>query len=508
MEKTIYHSLKAYCDSDAYPFHMPGHKRNPNSGALAEFYHLDITEIDGFDNLHQPGTLIKDAQQRAADLYHSEETFFLVNGSTSGILSAVSAIAGAADKLIVARNCHRAVYHAAFLNRMELYYVYPEIDRDYGLAGEINVRELERTIKDILQKEDLQKKESWQREVRQEKRLQKRELPKADLCGESPDTKGLGQIAGVVITSPTYDGIVSDVKAIADMVHSYGIPLIVDQAHGAHFGFHPGYPENAVSQGADIVIHSVHKTLPAPTQTALLHRNGKLVDSQRLKRYLRIYQSSSPSYLLMAGIDEAVTFVEREGFERLDELLKERKWFLEKLAFCKHIRVCPFTEPGKLVISVHPEIMTGQELYDSLREDYHLQMEMASGSYVLAIWTMMDTREGIRRLAEALCDIDEKIAERKSAGKNRIFLSEWETDVQPEKVTELWRAYEEPAEDVELSKAGGRICGEFVNLYPPGIPLLLPGERITDELAERLALYEKEGYTVQGIVDHKIKVLN
>ena len=190
---------------------------------------------------------------------------------------------------------------------MKLYDVYPEIYEEYDIAGPVSVEAVEKEIKAILQETDEEK-------------------------------SAAEAIAGVVITSPTYDGVVSDVKAIADMVHGYGVPLIVDQAHGAHFGFHPSYPENAVSQGADIVIHSVHKTLPAPTQTALLHRNGNLIDREKLKRYLHIYQSSSPSYLLMAGIDEALFTIATEGFRRLDELLGLRKQLEKRAETFQHIR--------------------------------------------------------------------------------------------------------------------------------------------------------------------------
>ena len=281
--KGIYDRLKAYGKSDFYPFHMPGHKRNFKCGPLSELYRLDITEIDGFDDLHHPVSIIKEAQERAARLYHSEHTYFLIDGSTAGILTAISAVSGRGRKLILARNCHKAVYHAAFLNHLELCYVYPELLKGHGIAGEIRAQDIENQIKAVLSEEEGKE-------------------PKELICG-------------VVITSPTYDGISSDVQEIADMVHRYDLPLIVDQAHGAHFGFHPAFPENAVAQGADAVIHSVHKTLPAPTQTALLHINGDLIGRNEVEKYLHIYQSSSPSYVLMAGIDESIAFVKKRGYD-------------------------------------------------------------------------------------------------------------------------------------------------------------------------------------------------
>lgn len=488
MKQRLFESLRAYCGSDFYPFHMPGHKRNRESGSLAEFYQYDVTEIDGFDNLHQPESLIKEAQERAAKLYHSKETYFLINGSTAGILSAISSLSVRANKLIISRNCHKAVYHAAFLNRMELRYVYPKEVKGYEIAGPVTKEDIEKEIVDILDKS--------RSDAACSKREKAREL-----------------IAGVVITSPTYDGIVSDVGEIARLVHSYGIPLIVDQAHGAHFGLHPGYPVSAVSEGADFVIHSVHKTLPAPTQSALLHRNGDLTEGESLRRYLRIYQSSSPSYLLMAGIDEAVALAEKEGRERLDKLLLWRNTFLKEIEKCEHIQVCPLSEPGRLVIAIKDFPMSGQRLYDILRKKYHLQMEMAAGSYVVAILSMMDREEGIRRLLRALQEIDAYVSQIQKKEKQTINFPEkersggWEMNLRPHVDLNLWEAYRMPFEEVAIEKAGGRTAAEFMNLYPPGIPMLVPGERIENELTERVLRYVAQGYGVQGLCNNKIKVL-
>lgn len=471
MKQRLMECLRDYDGRGFYPFHMPGHKRQLEKEPFTGIYRYDLTEIDGFDNLHNPGSIIKEAQERAAELYCSDETYYLVNGSTSGILSAVSAIAIRARRLIIARNCHRAVYHAAFLNHMKLYYVYPEIISEYDLAGAVTAEDLKRVIQGILDEEGAKAKEA----------------------GEL--------IAGVVITSPTYDGISSDVKGIAELVHGYGIPLVVDQAHGAHFGMHPAYPENAVKEGADFVIHSVHKTLPAPTQTALLHRNGNLTDKEILKKYLRIYQSSSPSYILMAGIDEAVAIAQEEGYWRLERLICLRDSFLKKMEACRYIRVCPLTEPGKLILSVKGTSMTGQMLYDLLRDRYHLQMEMASLSYVTAILSMMDREEGLCRLFDALVEIDKEIGEKKKQEERLCF------DWKPLTSMDIWDAYTAPFIEKELKQAEGETAAEFISLYPPGIPMLVPGEPVDREMIEMILFYLKNGYTVQGVSEHKIRVI-
>lgn len=278
----LYEKLNAYARTDFYPFHMPGHKRNPETGPLAPFYRLDITEIDGFDNLHAASGVIRQAQERAAKLYGSEETHFLINGSTGGLLSAVASIAGKGKVLLMARNCHKAVYHAAFLNRLNVRYLYPELLPEYDLAGEILPETVRKAIILTLRERNADPK------------------------------KAAEVIAGIVVTSPTYDGICSNIREIREIAHSYGVPLIVDEAHGAHLGFHEAYPENSVQCGADVVIQSTHKTLPSPTQTAVLHVNGTLVNRGHLRKYLAIYQTSSPSYLLMTGIEEGLYLLEKK----------------------------------------------------------------------------------------------------------------------------------------------------------------------------------------------------
>lgn len=498
MGDNLYDHLKAYGESDVYPFHMPGHKRNTQSGPFSSFYQYDITEIAHFDNLHQAEGILLEAQKRAARLYGSEETFFIVNGSTAGILSAISAVATKGKKLIIARNCHKSVYHAAFLCKLELEYLYPEILEEYGLADGFSANQIAEKIREIAKAEE---------------------------------------VAGIVITSPTYDGIISDVAGIVEVAHTYEIPVIVDQAHGAHFGFHPGYPQSAVAEGADLVIHSVHKTLPAPTQTALLHVNGTLVNREKLRKYLQIYQTSSPSYLLMTGIDSCMALLQREGRDRLDNLLKLRRSFTEKTKDLRYIQIYPSMaergedvlqewtsgseEPGRLLISVKDSSITGQELHDILKDKYRLQMEMYGADYVVAILSMMDREEGLERLATALSEIDEKIsalskyakAENNDIIKDKavysgVRLSGREFLQRPQKACLINEAFTESGIEILLSEADCRISAEFINLYPPGIPFLVPGERFDKAMIEIIMKYLENGYTLQGIKkDNKMQAI-
>ena len=488
MKRNLFEELKTYGESDFYPFHMPGHKRNPDSGFLPEMYKIDITEIDGFDNLHHAEGIIKNAQEKAASLYHSKETFYLINGSTVGILTSIAALSDRGKKLIMARNCHKAVYHGAFLNQLETEYIYPKMIEEFGISDGITAQQVEDKIQEIILREGIS------------------------------DEQAGKLIAGIVVTSPTYDGILSDVNSIVKIAHNYGIPVIVDQAHGAHFGFHSAFPENAVSDGADLVIHSTHKTLPAPTQTALLHYNSLLVSLETVKKYLKIYQSSSPSYVLMAGIDSCMDFVKREGQERLEQLLISRKELSERSKELKKMKIYPSMlerginghdiskiffqgteEPGRLLISVRGSGFTGQQLYDVLRETYHLQMEMCASDYVIAILSMMDRKEGFDRLWKALSETDKLLTNtEKNTKEEKTQFPEY-CHFQPDAVLKISDAYMAEEESVPLREAKGRIVSEFVNLYPPGIPLLVPGEKIDDKMIPMIEAYLHNGYAVQGI---------
>ena len=222
---TIYDKLKDYSDSDYYGFHMPGHKRNLDMLKSTVPYKIDITEIEGFDDLHHAEGILKEAQIRAARIYHADETHFLINGSTVGILSAIAGVTKKGDTILVARNCHKSVYHAIYMNELNPVYLYPDFNHCAQLNTEVSVDD----VREALDK--------------------------------------YPSIRAVVIVSPTYDGVVSDVEAIAEAVHEKGIPLIVDEAHGAHFGFHPYFPQNANTRGADIVIHSGTKFLGGHNDT-------------------------------------------------------------------------------------------------------------------------------------------------------------------------------------------------------------------------------------------------
>lgn len=460
----LYQKLEAYAGEDYYPYHMPGHKRSMGSRPLADCCRLDITEIDGFDDLHQPDGILLEAQERANALYGAEDTYYLINGSTAGILSAVSCAADSGEAVLAARNCHKSVYHAAYLKNLELRYLYPDPAEQFDITLGISAEAVEYSL--------LHEK----------------------------------NIKAVIITSPTYEGIVSDVGRIAKAVHKRGIPLIVDEAHGAHFGFHEGFPRSAVQEGADIVIHSLHKTLPALTQTALLHVRGELIDRERLKRYLSIYQTSSPSYLLMASMDSCMEIIRKEGGALFETFLRRWEAMLSELRRCRNIKILDKRQVicagmkdfdvGKLVISVKGTDMTGQQLYDILLKRYRLQMEMAQGSYVLAMFTVMDRQEGYDRLCDALLQIDGELG---SGAECSV-----RTYSRPKVRMRITQALDGAKEKVPLRQCEGRTAAAFLNLYPPGIPVIAPGEQFDIQTIFEIEEWDRQKLSVRGM-DPKTK---
>ena len=464
----LYKALENYSKSDYYPFHMPGHKRNHS--VINENFPIetDITEIEGFDNLHHAEGILKEAQKTVSRIYGTKESFYSVNGSTAALLSAVSAAVPRGGRILMARNCHKAVYHAVYLRNLIPSYIYPQVDEKWWINGGILPDKVER------------------------------------LLAENPD------YSAVLITSPSYDGVVSDIAKIADITHRYGIPLIVDEAHGAHFHFSNYFPVSAADLGADLVIQSLHKTLPSMTQTAVLHNCSDRVDSNLIRRFMGIYQSSSPSYVLMASMDSCMEKMQTEGQQMFREFTKMLERTRRRLSVCKYVRLVT-PEKGetgifdydrsKLVFSTRYASITGTELYHILLDRYHIQMEMESEHYVLAIATVGDTEEGFERLCEAIEEIDREEA---SGEKNGELQGQEEKAVYPvmNQAMLISEAMEMPAEARPLEECAGKISAEFVYLYPPGIPLIVPGEQITGQLIKKIKIYKEKGLDLQGLEDY------
>lgn len=479
----LYQYLKEY-SKEIYPMHMPGHKRNFSIVGETPLKEIDVTEVEGTDDLHDPEGIILKSMEKTAELYGSYFCRYVVNGSTCGILSSIYAFTERGDRVLVARNCHKSVYNAINICGLLPVYVTPEYDDEFSINGSISPQLVEKALN---------------------------EYPDIKLC---------------VLTSLTYEGVVSDISAISKILHKKNIPLVVDEAHGAHLGFSEYFPKGAIKSGADCVIHSTHKTLPCLTQTAAVHICKSLWEGEELQEACRkltealgIFETSSPSYVLMSSIDHCMNYLSEnsaKAFESYKNMLKD---FSEKAKTLKHIKIlCKGNDrrenhksfydfdSGKLVISLKNTSLGGAEFEKILREKYKIQTEMTSLNYCVAMTSFCDSEKGFERLFDALSNIDREY------GAENIFINE---NTMGGKIIEppvsIYEARKCQKEYVSLEEAEGKICGEYVFAYPPGIPIFAPGELITKELTEEIKSLYKAKINLKssgGNIPEKILVLN
>lgn len=448
--KPIYEELKKFAESELYPFCMPGHKK----GLGIDFrmnnpFEMDITEIDNLDNLHHPTGIIKESQELAAKTFGADNSYYLVNGSTSGLEAAVLSVCGDSDEIIVARNCHKSVYNGIILSGAKPIYIYPQYMDEKGYFGGVSSSEIEKSII------------------------------------ENPESKA------VIITSPTYEGIVSDVQKIAYVVHKYNKILIVDEAHGAHFKFNNYFPKTALECGADIVIQSLHKTLPAPTQTAIIHTKGDRVNVSRLKSMISMMQSTSPSYIFMAAIDLCMDYLRNKGKKDFEDYVNRLKIFRTKVKDLKMISLLDLEvkntfsnfdlDLGKLVFNIRNCDLNAIDVAKILRDKYNIQIEMSDENHFIAMSSVSDSEQGFTRLYNALKEIDSKM--KKNEEKERKLVVK--KTVPKMEILPREAIFSEKS-PIKLEHSQGHICGEFVVPYPPGIPLLVPGEIIEKQVLDEI----------------------
>ncbi len=424
--------LKEYLEKGIYPLHMPGHKRRVNGSVFP--FDIDVTEVHGTDNLHSPKGFIADTMKKAEKIWKTEKSFILVNGSTCGIIAAVSAVTDYGDRILIARNCHKSVYHACEIRGLDTEYVYPETDEYTGIARSISPDDIEKAL------------------------------------SAHPNIKA------AVITSPTYEGVISDVKAIAAVCRRHDVILIVDEAHGAHLDIIPGFDGGAVKAGADIVIQSLHKTLPSPTQTAVAHIKSSRVNKEEFARQLNIFETSSPSYPLMCGIDFCLDYInEYTTGEKASDFAAAVKRLYSDLSGLEKLRVYNgenrfLKDPSRLVVTCENADETGFELETLLREKYSFQVEQSAEKYITAILTFCDDFDIYGDLVSALKEIDSNL---KFSEKKRLVL--------PRPGKKVYSI----SDGVKKCRCNeikpGQISGVYRWLYPPGIPVLVPGEIIEEE---------------------------
>ena len=417
MENSLLKKLIKYKNSTT-PFHMPGHKRTPTRSPIP--YSIDITEVDGFDNLHNMQGVLKETARLAQTLYKSRASFPLVNGSTCGVLAGIYSLTRENKNILIARNCHKSVYNAAEILNLDAYYVLPE-NREFGIWGEVSAQNIE---KEIL----------------------------------------AHNIGTVVITSPTYEGVISDIPAIYEVCKKHGAHLFIDSAHGAHL------PD--LHRHCDICVMSLHKTLPSLTQTAVLNVYAEEIDPDIVKHALSIFETSSPSYVLLASIDECLRYAltHKSDFDALSSNLNN---FYEKTKALKNIKVLHFDDLGKIIIASGD----GNSLAQKLKKE-KIEVEMVSQHYVLAMATVADTKRSLNLLKKALFKIDKDMKKSDGIVKNCHFI--------PEKELRISDALKENGEFLNLEDAVGKVSLEYIFAYPPGAPIVAPGELISAEIADFL----------------------
>ena len=422
------------------PLHMPGHKRRVRPAAGLGCAAWDMTEIDGADDLHEADGILADAMRRTAALYGSRRCWYLVGGSTVGLLAGVRALAPFGSEILVARNCHKAVYHALELGQLRAQYLLPPVDPAFGVYGSVQPADVQATLE-------------------QHKNIR---------C--------------VVITSPTYEGVVSDIASIAKICHAHGVPLLVDEAHGAHylpFAEPLGWQGGAVAAGADVVVQSAHKTLPSLTQTAFLQVNGTLADDAEIERQLDVFETSSPSYPLLVSLDGCTAWLAQQGRAAFAAWRKQLNDFDDAV---RNFRHTPILCHGADTLQCHRDfyafdagkilLRMGSRGAEFLRQN-GFEPEMVRGDDVLAMTSPCDAPDTLPRLAQVLQKWDDTAQKLPSPA---LTLPQSGRAALP-----IGQAVLQGSQTLPMREAAGKISAEYIWAYPPGVPLLAPGEEITPQ---------------------------
>lgn len=478
-------------------FKIPGHRYEKGISERWKqwtgdgIFRFDLTEAEGLDDLHCPEGVIKEAQELTAEVFGAKQTWFLVNGTTCGNEAMILTCVREGEKIMVARNAHKSALMGLILSGAVPVWLMPKQEEKTGLCGCVTPEAVEAGFR------------------------------------EHPDCKG------VFLVSPTYYGVCSDLKKIADICHAHNAMLLVDEAHGGHLYFGDeknhtdGLPRGAIQLGADMCAQSMHKVTGSLTQSSLLHVGSKQVDIGRLTENLHLVQSTSPSYLLMTSLDAARYELAKHGKEMLGRALRLAEtaraainripgmYCVGEEAVGEEIYQYDLT---RLVITAKDLGLSGYDLADLLYEKYRIGMELADDTYVVAVVTYANEEEDIRRLTEALADIggicensivetsdaktmqteiSECMSSRQSAGENRI----WQTEM----VYTPRQAYQAQKETISWKDAVGKIAGEALIPYPPGIPLVNPGERISKKIWEYMETYRQKGLPFHGPADKQLQ---
>lgn len=468
-------ALEEYINSNHAPFYTPGHKRGRGiSAKLArcfgnKVFQADLPELPKLDNLFAPQGVIQAAQELAAEAFGASYTWFLVNGSTCGIAAAILATCSAGDKIILPRNVHQSAIAGLILSGAIPIFVNPEYDPVLDITGSITAKGIEAALKQHF------------------------------------DAKV------VMMVYPTYDGICGDIAEVANLTHSYNIPLLLDEAHGAHFAFHPNLPKSALTAGADLTVQSIHKTLGALTQASMLHVQGSRIDIDRLSKSLQLVQSTSPSYLILASLDAARQQMAIDGKHLMSRTLQLAEIARSKISQISGLSVLELTNPTpgfaaldktRLTVNVSSLGLTGFAA-DEILVELGVIAELPSLQNLTFIISLGNTEADIEKLVQAFTTLATEYKQAK-----QIITSDRPDNLLESKMAISPRqAFYASTETLPIARARDRICGELVCPYPPGIPILMPGEIVTQEALDYLQHIQKSGGLISGCADSSLKTL-
>lgn len=473
-------ALRVEVQSPTVSFYTPGHKRGRGtSDRITELFGRQIFQSDLPDlpglSLFAPDGAIAKAQNLAAEAFGADRTWFLVNGSTCGVMAAIVATCAPGDKIILPRNIHQSAIAGLIVSGAHPVFVVPEYDPVLDLTHNVAPE----TIAEALE--------------------------------QHADAKA------VMIVSPTYQGVCGDIAAIARQVHNYGIPLLVDEAHGAHFAFHPALPTAALAAGADLAIQSTHKTLSAMTQASMLHLKGSRIDPGRVSKALQLLQSSSPSNLLLASLDAARQQMATQGkalLERTIRLADEARSRIEQIPGLSVLQPKPTRtlgfyalDPTRLTVTVSGLGIDGFTADEIFYEQLGVTAELPTLQHLTFIITLGNTAEDGDRLVDAFKHLSEEC---RSKGTGKIEEQSFQKFAPPPNsmpVLSPRAAFFSPTETVPIAQVVGRISAETICPYPPGIPILLPGEAITEDAIASLQKIVDAGGFVSGCADDSLQTL-
>ncbi|MBT2695356.1 aminotransferase class I/II-fold pyridoxal phosphate-dependent enzyme [Bacillus sp. ISL-55] len=473
-ETPLFTSLLKHAKNNPIQFHIPGHKKG--SGIDPEFREfigdnalsIDLINIGPLDDLHSPKGIIKQAQELAAEAFGADHTFFSVQGTSGAIMTMIMTVCGPGDKIIVPRNVHKSIMSAIVFSGAIPIFIHPEIDKKLGISHGISTDSVEKALE------------------------------------QHPDAKGL------LVINPTYFGFAADLKKIVEIAHSYDVPVLVDEAHGVHIHFHEDLPLSAMQAGADMAATSVHKLGGSMTQSSILNVKEGLVSSKRVQSIISMLTTTSTSYLLLASLDTARRRLAIEGREIIDTTIKLAQWIREQVNGIEHL-YCPGEDllgtnatydfdPTKVLISIKDLNITGYEVEKWLREKYNIEVELSDLYNILCIITPGDTQKEADILVQALRELSKEfhyLAEKVHA---EVMLP----DIPLLALTPRDAFYAD-TEVVPVEESEGRIIAEFVMVYPPGIPIFIPGEIITEENLKYIKTNMEAGLPVQGPEDDELK---